>query len=326
MKVLVTGATGFVGSHLSERLTQERYEVRALVRESSDVSLLKSLGIEIVYGDILDIDSVQKAVSGCEIVYHLAARTSRHSSASNQDDYAINVEGTKRVVNAALEAGVGRLVYGSSVGVYGFIKSPPVDEQTTPNPNSYYRDSKLKGEVVVLSQWKNEGLPAVIARISSVYGPRSLNWLGLFQALARRRFRMLGSGENHRDMVYVSDVVEGIKLCGVKKGIEGETYIISGKEPKTLNQLVYMIAEELGVNIPSIRSPEFPFRAWYDFATFIYMHSGFELPRAHTYELFLEDRVLNITKAQKELGYDPKVSVREGIQQAVRWYRENGYI
>jgi nucleoside-diphosphate-sugar epimerase len=87
-----------------------------------------------------------------------------------------------------------------------------------------------------------------------------------------------------------------------------------------------MIAEELGVNIPSIRSPQFPFRAWYDLATFIYIHSGFVLARTHIYELFLEDRVLDITKAQKELGYDPKVSMREGIQQAVRWYRENGYI
>jgi nucleoside-diphosphate-sugar epimerase len=326
MKVLVTGATGFVGSHLCERLIQEGYEVRALARESSDVSLLKSLGIQIVYGNILDIDSVERAVDGCGVVYHLAARTSRHSSSCSQDDYAINIEGTKRVVNAAVKAGIERFVYGSSVGVYGIIKNPPVDEQTPPNPNTCYRDSKLKGEVVVLSQYKNEGLPVVIARISSVYGPRSLNWLSLFQALARKRFRMLGSGENHRDMVYISDVVEGIKLCGVKKGIEGETYILSGKEPQKLNQLVYMIAEELGVNIPSIRSPEFPFRAWYDFATFIYMHSGLELPRAHTYELFLEDRVLNITKAQKELGYDPKVSIREGIQQAVRWYRENGYI
>ncbi len=326
MKVLITGATGFIGSHLTELLVEEGHAVKALARESSDVSLLKSLSVEIVHGDIRDLPAVEKAVSGCSHVYHLAARTSRHESSSRQDDYVMNVEGTRNVVNASLKAGVERLVYGSSVGVYGLIKNLPVDEKTSPNPNTRYRQSKLKGEEMVLLKHKKEGLPVVIARISSVYGPRSFNWLSLFQAIGTKRFRMLGAGENNRDMGYVSDVVEGIKLSGVIQGIEGQTYIISGKEPIKLNLLVSMIAEELGVEISPIRSPEFPFRAWYNLATFLYRYSGLELPRAHMYEMFLEDRVLDISKAERELEYSPKVPLRNGIQQTVVWYRNNGYV
>lgn len=326
MKALITGSTGFIGSHLTELLLQEGCEVRALVRESSDVSLLKSLDVEIVYGDILDIDSLEKAVSGCEIVYHLAARTSHQASWLKQEDYAVNVEGVRNLADASLRAKVGRFVYGSSAGVYGFIKDSAVDEKTKPNPNNHYRKSKLLGENLVRSLHKKEGLPVVIARISSVYGPRSLNWLGLFQSIATKRFRMIGSGENHVHLGYVSDIVDGLRGCADKADIEGECYIISGKETIKLKQFVDMIAEELGISISSARSPKFPFRVYNDIAAFIYRRSGLELPRVDTYELFLEDSVLSNSKAEKELGYDPKVSVKEGIQRTVKWYRENGFL
>lgn len=326
MRVFVTGATGFIGSHLTERLVDDGYTVKALVRESGDVSLLESHGVEIVYGDIRDLAAVEKAASGCEQAYHLAARTSRHRSSSRHDDYEINVEGTKNVAHAALRAGIQRLVYGSSAGVYGFIKNSPVDEETKPSPNTPYRESKLLGEESVLSYHKKEGLPVVIARLSSVFGPRSQNWLSLFQAITTNRFRMIGSGENHAHMGFVSDVVDGLRRCAEVKGIEGEAYIIAGKEPVKLKQFVGMIADELGIGVSPARSPEFPFRVFHFLNSFAYRHFGFELPRSHTYELFLADRIFDISKAQKELGYDPKVSMRDGIRRTVEWYREKGYI
>lgn len=325
MKVLVTGATGFIGSHLAERLVEEGYSVRALVRQSGDTSLLEPLGVEIVYGDIRDAVAAEKAVGGCGQVYHLAAKTTRHRS-PKQEYYEINVEGTNNIARAALKAGVGRLVYGSTVGAYGLIRKFLVDEGTETNPNTPYRKTKLLGEEAVLSYNKKEGLPVVIARISSVIGPRSLNWLGLFQTVAAGHFRMLGSGENHIQMGYVSDVVDGLRRCAEAGGIEGNLYIITGKEAVTLKQMVNMIAEESGVKISSKRSPELPFRLFHNLGSFVYRRFGFELPRTHDYELFLSNRVFNISKAQKELGYEPKVFVKEAIQQTVKWYRENGYI
>ena len=324
MKVLVTGATGFIGSHLTEQLVKEGYTVKALTRECSNITLLKSLGVEIVYGDIRDVAAVEIA-RGCEQAYHLAAVTSLRRQ-SRLEYYTVNVVGTENVARAAMKAGVGRLVYESTAGVYGTIKNPPVDEHIKPNPNTLYRESKLLGEEVILSYHKKEGLPVVIARLSSVFGPRSLNWLGLFQAIARKHFRIIGSGENHVHMGYVSDIVNGLRRCTEVDGIERESYSITGGEPIKLKQLLNMIAEELGVSISSTRSPEFPFRSFHSMSSFVYRRFGFELPRAHTYELFLENRILDISKAQKELGYYPKVSMEEGIRQTVNWYRENGYI
>ncbi len=150
MRVLVTGATGFVGSHLAEALVNQGHEIRALVRQSGDTSLLKKLGVEVAYGDITDAAAVEGAIRGCQYVYHLAAKTAR-SGVSKKEYYAVNVEGTENVARAAIKANVERLVYGSSAGVYGTTTRTPVDENTKPNPNSYYRESKLLGEKVMLA-------------------------------------------------------------------------------------------------------------------------------------------------------------------------------
>jgi len=127
MKVLVTGATGFVGGHLAETLVGAGYEVKVLARPSSDMSLLKKLNVEIVQGDITDVAAVERAVSGCRHVYHLAAKTS-HGRLSRKQYDMVNVKGTDNVARAAMKANVERLVYCSSGGIYGMIQSPPADE------------------------------------------------------------------------------------------------------------------------------------------------------------------------------------------------------
>jgi len=325
MRVLITGATGFVGGHLAETMVHEGCQVRAIVRRSSDTSLLKTLDIEIVYGDITDGAAVENAVRGCERVYHLAAKTSRVRS-SRKGYYAVNIEGTEKVACAALKADVDRFVYCSSAGIYGAIHHPPVDEQTKPNPNSHYRQSKLLGEEVVLDYHKREGLPVVVARVTGVFGPRSLAWLGLFQAVATRRFRIIGTGDNHRHIGFIADVVDGLKRCGEVAGIEGECYVITGKEPIRVKHLVEMIAQELGISAPRGRLPAGPFRAFTYLALKVYKSFGVELPYSCRYDLFLRDEKFNISKAQRALGYCPRVSMGEGIRQTIAWYRDMGYL
>jgi nucleoside-diphosphate-sugar epimerase len=325
MKVLVTGATGFVGSHLAESLVDAGYDVKALVRQDSDLSPLNHLEIEIAHGDIRDPFSVEKAVGGCERVYHLAAKTSPTKS-SRKEYYAVNVGGTENVAGAAVKTGVERLVYCSSAGVYGSICSPPVDENTNPAPNSLYRTSKLLAEEVVRSYHKKGELSVVIARISGVIGPRSLSWLGLFQAISSGGFRIIGAGENYQHVGYVSDVVDGLRRCGEVHDVEGKTYLISGKEPVKLKDLVGLIVKELGIVRSSGRMPSGPFRAFNYLGEKFFERFGIELPYARRYDLFLKNEIFNISKAQTELGYDPKVPLREGIRQTIQWYREKGYI
>jgi nucleoside-diphosphate-sugar epimerase len=313
-----------VGSHLAEVLVHAGYEVKALVRPTSDIALLRALEVEVVRGDITDPAAVERAVSGCQHVYHLAAKTTV-SNVSKRAYYAANVEGTASVARAALKANAERLVYGSSAGVNGTVAGSPVDEHTEPHPDSHYRASKLMGEEVVMASRQKKGLPVVVARIASIYGPQSVSWRGLFQAIAARRFRIIGAGENRTHMGYVSDVVEGLQRCAETHGIEGQCYLLTGNEPLQLRQLVGAIAQELGLPQPQGSTPAASFRAFYALALAVYHSLGVELPYAHRYELFLTDRVFNIAKAQKELGYRPQVSMREGIRQTVRWYREKGY-
>ena len=324
MKVFVTGATGFIGSHLTERLVAEGHTVKVLARESSDVSLVKSLGVEIVYSDIRDVSALERLVKGCKQIYHLAAATLWRRP-SRHDYYAINVEGTENLARAAIKTGVDRFVHISTAGVHGTIKIPPVYENSKTNPNSISHGTKLSGEGVVLSYYKSKGLPVVIARLSSVLGPRALSWLGLFQGIAKKNFRIIGSGENHVHTGCFSDVVDGLRRCADTNGIEGECYLIAGKKPTKVRQFVEIIAQELGISASFVSLPTTPYRALHILSTFTYKHFGF-LPHSSRYELFLTDRVLCISKAQKELGYNPHVTVREGIQQTVKWYRENGYI
>ena len=326
MKILVTGATGFVGGHLAESLVRAGYEVKALARSASDTSMLEGFGIEIVRGDIADSAAVEQAIKGCRVVYHLAAKAS-HARMSSKQYHVVNVQGTDNVARASIKAGVERLVYCSSGGVYGTIKSPPVDEDTNPHPNSFYRASKLLGEHAVRAYQEKKGLPVVIARIASVMGPRSIsNWLGLFRAIATRRLRIIGMGQNHCHPGYISDIVDGMRRCGERRGVEGQCYVIAGKEPVTITQLVGMIAQALDIPAPRARLPIAPFRAFHQLAQAVYRRFDVELPHSGRYELFLSDTMFSTSKAQRELGYCPTLSASEAIDRTAQWYREHGFL
>lgn len=325
MKILVTGATGFIGSHLVEALVQEGYQVRAFVRPSSQTSLLRTLGVELVQGDLTDHAAVEHAVRDCQRVYHLAARTAYVGGVKTQLD-DVNVRGTVHVALAALKADVERVVYGSSAGVYGTVQPFLISEQTKPRPDSHYRSSKLLGEQLMFSFHERQRLPVVVARITATYGPRSLSWLGLFRVIAKRRFRLLGAGKNRIHLAYVSDAVHGLLKCGEIPGIEGETYLLPGREPVELHQFAALIAQGLGQTETFPRVSILPLWGFAKVAALIYDHMGIETPYAQRYELFAKNIVFDGTKARQDLEYIPIVSLRDGIQRSIVWYREHGHL
>lgn len=325
MKLLLTGATGFIGSHLAEALVHSGCEVRALVRTSSDSALLERLNVEIIRGNLTDIPAVQNAVKNCRHVYHLAAQRTENGSSKKQY-FGTNTESTANLARAAVAARVERFVYVSSTGVYGVLKQGTANENIKLRPNTYYRESKVLAEKIVLSSYRNEGLPAVIARVSGVMGPRSSSWLGLFRAIATGRFRSIDTGERHSHIGYVTDIVNGLRRCAETRGIEGECYLITGKEPIKTKDLLGLIGEELGRDNRQADVPAAPFSALIGAAQVLYKWLGYELPYAHRYEFFIKDNVFDISKAEKELGYHPEVSVREAIRRTIEWYREQGYL
>jgi nucleoside-diphosphate-sugar epimerase len=326
MNILVTGATGFIGRHLVERLTREGGHLRALVRPETDASALATLGVEVARGDVRDYPAVERATAGCHLVFHLAAKI-ESLALPRKVVQAVNVQGTANVARAAVQAGVGRLVLCSSVGVYGrVVKNLAIDEDTETKPDSPYGESKVLAERTVLSYRERDGLPVVVARVTSVFGPGSKNWVGLFQAIASGRFRLIGPGDNHYHLADVADVVEGLVLCGSVPGAEGRTYIIAGGEPVRLRELVRMIGEEVGVPRFPASLPAGPLRLYKTLNKLAYAWGGHRLPRADRIDFFLGDRVFDISRGRKELGYAPKVSLREAVRRMAEWYREQGYL
>jgi nucleoside-diphosphate-sugar epimerase len=325
MNVLVTGATGFIGPHLVKRLVQEGYEVRALVRPVTDASALESLGVEIVRGDVRDPSAVDRAIADCQLVFHLAARTS-HGNLPAKHMYSINVEGAANVARAAVQAGVTRLVHASTARVYGIIKNRAVDERTPLKPDSAYPESKARAEQIVLSHHERNGLTVVVARITSVFGPNSNSWLGLFRSIAAGDFRLIGSGDNYHHPGDVSDIVEGLFLCGTVKGAEGRTYIITGDEPLRLHEMIQLIKDELGVTFSRPPVPAAILHIYSFLNNVIRFCGGGRLPRFDRVEFFLNDRIFDQSRARDELGYAPKVSLKEAIHRTAEWYRKQGYL
>ncbi|MBW4645960.1 MAG: NAD-dependent epimerase/dehydratase family protein [Goleter apudmare HA4340-LM2] len=321
MKVLVTGATGLVGSHLTEALVQAGHTVKALALPSTNTSLLEKLGVEIVRGNITNMTDVEQAVKDCKHVYHLAAQLAK-TGVSKQQYYATNVEGTRNVALAALKMQVERLVYGSSVSVYGHIKHLPVDETTPLKPNTHYAATKLLGEQIVLSHYQQQGLPVVVARITSVVGARASQWSGLLNVIAAQKFRIIGSGENYYHLVNVLNLIDGLQRCATTKNIEGECYILADETPVTLHDFLKFLAQELGVDIILNGMPLLPFQILQIITEKTYQTFKIQLPYTHRYNLFLNSRIFNIAKAKKELGYAPKMLLADGIKQMITDYQQ----
>jgi len=327
MNVLVTGATGFIGRPLVERLTDDGHHVRALVRPQTSAKWLDPLGVKVVRGDIGDASAVERVVGKCEIVFHLAAKTEAAGLLSRQDVQVANIQGAENVARAAVRAGVERLVFCSSVAVYGRIaKNQLIDEDTEINPDSPYGESKVLGEQVVLSARQRSGLPVVVARISTVWGPGTTSWLGLFRSIASGHFRPIGKGTNHHHVADVSDVVEGLLLCGFVKGIEGRTYILAGSESMQLRELVKMIGEEVGVTRLPANLPAAPLHIYRVLDRMAVALIGRKLPRADRLALFLGDRTFDITRARQELGYVPRVRTKDTIRRMTEWFRVQGFL
>lgn len=325
MKVLITGAAGFVGSHLAESLLRDGHAVRGFVRPTKDTSALEQLGVEIARGDLVDPISVERALQGCDQVYHLAALTSRQKP-SRKEAMAVNCEGTRHVVRAALKAGVSRMVYSSTAGVYGMISEAPVDEASPVNPDSPYQEAKVAGEALVLAAHRDQQFPVVIARFPGLLGRGSMSWVPLFRAIGTGRFRIIGSGRNHTHTGHILDIVDGLRRCGETPNIEGQCYLLAGKAATRIDDFVKLFAKELGVSISSMRLPDFPYRVFHGISCLLYRSFGVTLPRANDYELFISDKVLALEKAKRELGFKPKIPIEQGIRETLLWYREQGLI
>lgn len=325
MKVLVTGANGFTGSYLTKHLLNKGYEVRVLVRKSSDMSALDGLPIEYAYANIADDTPLDPAVmDDIEIVYHIAALY-RAENVPEQLFWDVNVKGTQKLLDAAKAASVKRFVHCSTVGVQGEIANPPATEEAPYKPGDYYQESKRDGEILALEFFQREGLPGTVVRPVGIYGPGDLRFLKLFKYIYNGKFRMFGSGKVLYHLTFVEDLVTGIALAGEKDEAIGEIITIGGNEYVTLNVLVEKIATVLDKKVSSLRFPVWPLWTAGLLCEIICKPLGISPPiYRRRVDFFIKDRAFDISKAKRLLGYEPKVSLEEGLKRTADWYKQEG--
>jgi nucleoside-diphosphate-sugar epimerase len=322
MTVLVTGATGFVGRHLVARLIEQRHTVRVLARPSSDAGRLPA-GVNVVLGDLSTDDRLDDAVRGCDTVYHLAA--AHGADARAEDCERINVHGTLNLAEAAARVGVQRFLFGSTRGVHGLVRGGSIDENTPFSPDTPYRRSKAQAERELARLSAARKLSVITLRLPSMIGPGAVAWLGLFRAIARGNFRIVGSGENKQHPCPVDDAVQAILLAGTTPGIDGETFVFSGTDAVTTAAFVRMIAHEFGVEISRVRLPVFPYHAlrWAQVAA---ARLGGRVAPYSRVEFFSMSYRIDDAKARRVLGYNPMTPLASAVRATVAWYRANGLV
>lgn len=322
MKVLVTGGTGFTGKALVRRMLDEGHQVVALDnKEGYKTAELRGWGVDVVIGSVTDPEVVRRCMQGVEIVHHVAAAF-RELEAPDRFYYEVNVEGTRNVLQAAFEAGVRKFVHCSTCGVHGNVDDPPGDENSPIQPHDYYQQTKYEAEPIVL-EYQQRGLETTILRPNAIFGPGDPGRFYLiFKQLSKGWFPMFGSGKVLYHPLYIDNFMDAFVLA-MQPGVGvGQAYLIADEEYTTIEDLVRRAARVMGQEFSFRRFPLWPVVAAGHVMETLYKPFGAVPPlyprRVEWYRL---DRAFRIDKARRDLGYQPKVGLDEGLRRAVEWYR-----
>ena len=314
---VVTGANGFMGLQLVKDQLARGNAVRAvdLHRERLD-ALHAEPALEISQADIGDLETMRKIVAGADVVFHLA---SAHLVVSLGEEayWRINRDGARQLVRLCGEAGVGRFVHCSSVGVYGEISDPPADETTPCHPELIYEKSKLAGEEAVRAEAERTRLPLVVIRPVWVYGPGCPRTQKLFRSLRKGSFVFIGSGCSLRHCIHIDDFNLACALCAVQPEAVGETFIIGDAAAITLRQLLGHMAAACNRRPPWIHLPLFLARPLFAAVEWLSLRLKREPPvSTRTLKFFTNNTAFSIAKARRLLRFEPRYDVAEGMRRA----------
>lgn len=328
-RILVTGATGFIGSRLVLQAHRAGADVVAIGRvqnahETERADELQKAGVRLITGTLDDAEHLQQSLAQRNCVIHLAA--AQHESHMPASYFRqINVDGTRRLLEAARKAGVERFVYGSSIGVYGSSTDGLLDETSTTRPENIYTQTKLEGEEVVRG-FAND-LQTCIIRISETYGPSDFRLLKLFRAIDREHFIMIGSGKNRRQCMHVTDLTRLLLLAAEHPAAVGETFVAAGREIMTSNEMVQTIATAMHRRTPRTHLPLWPFTIGARIMETVLPPFGIEPPlHRRRLDFFTKSFVFSTSKAQSVLGFQPEIDFLSGAADTARWYRARGYL
>jgi dihydroflavonol-4-reductase len=329
MDVFITGGTGFIGSRLALRCLQRGDSVSVLGQENNPAerenrTLIESKGAKVWLGPVTDKRKIFELVNGVDVIYHLAA-AQHEANVPDQHFREVNVNGTRNVIEAAIQSGVKRFVHGSTIGVYGSALSGELNEASVLRPDNIYGVTKLEGEKLVLSY--RDKLAVVIIRISETYGPGDRRLLKLFRAIKKNAFFMIGNGKNLHHLVYVDDLIDGLLLAAVSEAAVGKIFVLAGAEAVTSDEMIGTIARQLGTRIPGIHLPLFPFLLAARVMETLLRPVGIQSP-LHTrrMDFFRKSLVFSQEAARTHLNYIPMHTFSQGVEKSAEWYAGQGYI
>ena len=329
IRILATGATGAIGPRVVSALKQAGHSVLVLAMDAPTPGLLPD-DVEIRLGDITDTAVAFAAMSGIDAVVHLAALLHTVNPPSNLCERyeRINVGGTATVVDAAMKAGVRRVVLTSTIGVYGPSDGRVLDEESTAVPDTFYGQTKLAAERIVLAARRaDDGRPlGTVLRLAAVYGSRVKgNYSRLVQTLASGRFIPIGRGSNRRAPVYDEDVAVAVQMALDHPRAAGQVFNVTDGEIHTLSRIIEAICAGLGRRPPRIALPAAPIRLGLRVADDLGRAIGRDLPVNSTLlDKYLEDVAVDGTKIMRELGFRPAYDLTAGWRETIRQMRQEG--
>ncbi|MBI2897212.1 MAG: NAD-dependent epimerase/dehydratase family protein [Deltaproteobacteria bacterium] len=323
----MTGANGFIGSHLCAELVRRGHAVKAVVQPGTGLENLDGIHVELARADLRDVPSLHRAVQGAEVVFHLAAYVSDYGPRQTFDE--INVRGTERLVEAAIAAGARRLLFMSSLAVHAYRGHPAGDEETPRDQEVFeYGRSKRRGEEILERAWASGRIETVIVRPGLFpFGPRDrAGFARIAAALEGGRFAIVNGGRAVICTAYVENLAEGVALAGEHPRAAGRIYVLSDGRRVTWRQVLEAIAQAL-------RKPcsftDFPSSIAYPAAVLWERLSGVVLPgrdpmlTRYRVAVAARDLFFDAARARRDLGWQPRVGFEDALERSVQWYRSS---
>ncbi len=329
MNVLVTGATGFVGSYLVPALLEKGCNLRLLVRDAGKARKLFGDSCEVIQGNVENKGDVKGCCRDIDVVYHMAALMGHDlpSEQAFERFRRVNVTGTQNMIDEAKESHVKKFIHVSSTAALGLQPAGRVDENTDCNPYTPYQVTKREGELCVLNEAREGHLPAIVVRPSMVYGP---GFKGDFLTMAKvcktGFFPKIGRGENLSPALYITDLVNALVLLA-DKGRTGEIYMVSSQESYSLAMTAGIIGNSLNKKIHFIYIPRWLAVFGAGALEKLCLLAGRRPPvTQRNIQSVSTDRIVDISKAAADLGFAPLVSLEEGLPKAVKYFKEQHYM
>jgi nucleoside-diphosphate-sugar epimerase len=308
-KILITGATGRVGKHLVDSLIKQGEKVRVLIREG----MIENEQVEIFYGDLLNKESLKKAVEGVDVIYHLAAVVDY--LAPEEVMFNVNVIGTKNLLEVTK---IRKFIYLSSTAVMGKkLKELPATENTPCRPSDLYGKTKLEAETLV------KAAGGIIIRSADVFGSGFMEGYNyVISHLEKGKLPVIGDGKNFIQWIHINDLIQAL-LLAKENGKPGEVYIVAGKEVKTLNECLSLLSKYLEVEPPKKHTSKILAKTAARYKVFT---SKIKKEKPEVIPQYIDkitaNRSFDISKARKELGFEPKVSYEEAAEEMINEYKK----